>query len=278
MADEFWNVFLENVKRLRSPMRPDSSEIEAMSETVLRHLAARRFDGDVQLLVLGLTAALVEREWPARINMTVIERSETMVAGFWNAAAGTRKRLLTGDWWKTQFPPGSFHFVLGDGVFNLQDYPLGFRAMAKRISELLTPDGLAVIRVFIQMDEKESPEQLVSQYDAGEIRDFQQLRFRLGLALQPSAEEGIRVNPPMFDRELAARGVDLDELYSRAENVTVRQDKAFDDPRYLIKVAYPTQGEFEMAIAPHLAVAEVRNGTHPLAHCCPIYCLAVTRP
>ena len=194
MATKFWSSFTNSYQQLKSPMRPNASEIGVMERTVHRHVRDQLKGHDARILLLGVTAGLVNADWPERSELTVVDSSNTLIGELWPGNTESR-RLVRGDWMKVPLPAGGFHCVLGDGVFNLQIYPHGYRALAGRAARVLAPGGLMLVRVFIQPEEKERPEELVRLYHAGRISDFHELRFRFLTALQTSVHEGLAVNP-----------------------------------------------------------------------------------
>jgi SAM-dependent methyltransferase len=117
-----------------------------------------------------------------------------MASALWpyNGAANN-PRLVLSDWRFLPFRNAGADIVVGDGCINCLRYPDSFRAFARSTSRLLSSDGLLVIRCYIQPDRKESPEEVIAQIDSDGPETIHQFKFRLLMALQANAIEGIAV-------------------------------------------------------------------------------------
>jgi len=138
--------------------------------------------------------------------------------------------------------------VTGDGCFTTLSYPDGYQALAREIHRILRHDGLLVIRFFVSADDTASPEQIHAQLLAGRIGNFHIFKFRLAIALQQSATDGVCVGDVWENWN--AQGYDVGELAARLnwQPETIRTIDAYRGmpARY----TYPTVAEVEAALSP----------------------------
>jgi SAM-dependent methyltransferase len=175
-----------------SPLLPASEDIQFVEATAARwreqHGRAPR------AVLLGVTPKLAQMNWPAGTSLTAADSSAPMASALWpcNGEPHTR-RLVLADWRFLPFPDGRTDILVGDGSINCLRYPDSLRSFARSISRLLSSDGVCVIRCYIQPDRRESPQEVIAQIGSDGPETIHQFKFRLLMALQANAIEGIAV-------------------------------------------------------------------------------------
>ena len=270
----FWNTQVELIKAMGPPVRPHASEILIMQSLLRDRMAARPAGGRIRVLVLGVTPEIVGMDWPHGTELTAVDQSESMIAAFWPGDIPGQRTLVRADWLHMPFEPGSFHFVLGDNVFNALDYPQGFRNLAERLGAVTRPEGLLIVRVLCQAEPIEHGRDIVAEYRAGQLTDYHQFRFRMMTADQASVEEGLFTSKEAIDKSMEAHGLDMAEVYETTGYRLPRPPAAGPAPPMKpYKVSYPTPDEFLAAVSHRFELVDTRHGGHALAHRTPVFAL-----
>jgi hypothetical protein len=123
------------------------------------------------------------------------------------------------------------------------------------------------MRFFISTGDKAGPEQVHAQLLAGRIGNFHTFKFRLAIALQNSAAEGVCVGDVWENWD--AQGYDIDRLAAQLgwRPETLRTIDAYRgmDARY----TYPTMEELEAAFSPWLDRVAQYNHDYEFGENCP---------
>ena len=275
MDPTFWNTQVELIKAMGPPVRPHRSEIACMRNLLLDRLAGRPASGAVKALVLGITPEIVGMDWPPGTELTAVDQSDSMIAAFWPGDIAGQRRLVRANWLDMPFEPHHFHFVLGDNVFNMLDYPQGFQRLADRLGDITQPEGLVIVRVLCQAEPREDCDEIVAEYHAGQLTDYQQFRFRMMTACQASVEEGLFTSKEAIDKTMEEHGLRMAEVYEKTGYRPPRPPPSAGPAPAMApyKVSYPTPDEFLAAVSNRFRVVDSRHGGHPLAHRTPVFAL-----
>ena len=188
----YWSGLARSYAMMGSPLLPATEDIQFVEATAARwreqHGRAPR------AVLLGVTPKLAKMNWPAGTCLTAADSSGPMASALWPYNASPHQpRLILADWRCLPFRNAGADFVVGDGAVNCLRYPANLRELARSISRLLSPEGLFVIRCYLQPDCPESPEEVIAQIYSDGQETFHQFKFRLLMALQANAIEGIAV-------------------------------------------------------------------------------------
>ena len=225
------------------------------------------------MLFRSVTEEIVLMDWPAQVRVTAVDESDSMIEAFWPGDVEGRRRLIRGDWFDFPASAESFDLIVGDGVFNIPAYPDGHRALAKRMASLLKPDGLMIVRVFTQFDQKEDPDDIVAEIRASEHFDYWSMRYRFITSLQRSAETGIYSGTLPTDRELEKRGISVDEFVAKTGHEVIPMPALPPAGMDGLLINFPTRKQFVENLAGFFRVQEEGLGEHPLAARTPVYCM-----
>src|ERR1039458_51759 len=192
-AASYWNSLASSYAALGSPLRPAREDIRFMEAAVAGwaawHSRAPR------AVLIGVTPDIAQMAWPAQTSLTAVDSSLTMVSALWpRNGSHCKRRLVVADWRALPLGRGACDIVIGDGSINCLPYPDGFRSLAAEISGVLGAEGLLVLRCYIQPELQEQPDQVLAELFTERIPSFHHFKFRLLMALQPSAHTGIAVN------------------------------------------------------------------------------------
>ena len=64
------------------------------------------------------------------------------------------------------------------------NYPVNYKLFSKILADSLDTDGLFIMRFFVQIEKKESPDDVIKALLNGKIGSFHAFKWRLAMALQ----------------------------------------------------------------------------------------------
>jgi SAM-dependent methyltransferase len=91
-------------------------------------------------------------------------------------------------------PNESRELALCDGGMILLEYPRAHRALAEQLHRLLVPGGRAIFRLFVPPQKSETKETVLDDLAHGRIANLNILKLRLGMAMQPSVDQGVAID------------------------------------------------------------------------------------
>jgi SAM-dependent methyltransferase len=188
----YWYDLAKSYSALGSPLKPCPEDIAAM-EMPTFELAARNGHERVRALLLGVTPAIAEMRLPEGSSLLAVDTSVAMAQAVWPGDIPDRRWAVCGNWLDLPLRQGSCHLVFGDGSLNCLRYPGDFRSVAATISHVLSDHGVFVLRCYVRPDKREAPEDIFTEALSGRIPSFHHFKFRLLMAMQPSAGQGVAV-------------------------------------------------------------------------------------
>ncbi len=273
MQSETWDIHVELFKQMKPPMRPEASEILLLKEIAATMVEVHQIP-NLQVLLLGVTPEIVHLTWPIGTMLTAVDRSEIMIHHFWPGDVPKVRKMVRADWFEMPFAEGAFHLIIGDGVFNFMSYPDGYLKLSQILSSLLSEDGQLCIRIFNQLDHKESPKEVLQYLHEHEHVDYFEFRFRLATSLQESVEEGIYVTKETLDQYLVDHGVEMSSLYHKSGYTPPAIPPIPGAPSSNYRITYPTDEQYLTQVSQYFNEAKKLNGSHNLAYRTPIFVLS----
>lgn len=185
-----WSQIARRWEAIGSPLRPHVEDLGFVEREATEW--ATRHGRPPRVLILGVTPELCRLAWPAGATVHAADRSADMIRAVW---PGSPSQVVCLEWRQLGrvHSAGSIDLIVCDGGWHLLPWPLAQSELATCIANLLAPGGLAIIRLFALPDVRETPEAVVADLLAGRITDMNRLKLRLGMALQRSPEEGVRL-------------------------------------------------------------------------------------
>lgn len=188
---ETWNDLASNWDDWASPLRPAEEDLRLLRHA-LTEWQASHYNQKANVFLCGVTPEIAAMPWSFPIDLIGMDQAESMTRLVWPGDVPGLRRAVVGDWLHSGLPPQSQDIVLGDGGFVFFTFPDGQRALMRALHALLKPDGLLVYRHFAQAPRRESPQEVVAAARGGHIGNFHAFKFRLAMALQNSAADGVR--------------------------------------------------------------------------------------
>lgn len=181
MSDE-WQQVSRLWAHIGHPMRPGADDLRVierrLADPALRKPAPR-------VIVLGSTPEYHGLPWPADVQLTAVDKSQTMLTTLWPGSA-----RLCADWLDLPLAAGDADLALCDGGLAVLPWPHGQQAFAVELARVLRPGGLAVLRCFTPPAQREPLAAIAEDVLAGKLTRSA-ARLRIWMALQESPEQGV---------------------------------------------------------------------------------------
>ncbi len=195
----FWQRQWQWWHTIGPPLRPSETDVALMEEAVNAYAGAQMTNGQIGLqapvaLLLGVTPELAAMRWPQGTSLRAVDKSQEMIDRVWPGTAPTGAQPMCGHWLKLPLPTASVDIVVGDGVFSQVSYPEEAAGLVEEIRRVLRPGGLFALRTFVRPQSQPSVEQVFRHLEAGEYGSFHVFKWCLNMALQPSLQEGVRLD------------------------------------------------------------------------------------
>lgn len=145
-------------------------------------------------MLLGVTPELVTMPWPSHTRLLAVDRSPGMIRSVLPGLADADVDAVCGNWLDLPLPTASVDCVVGDGCFTVLESLGDHRLLSSEVRRVLDPQGIFAIRLFVQLPERETVDQVFDELSAGAIGNFHVFKWRLGMALQKSQEAGVGVH------------------------------------------------------------------------------------
>lgn len=249
------------------PLRPSAAEVRVMEEMVRRWYAARRARPPKALL-LGVTPEIAAMAWPDETELVAADRSEPMIQRVWPGDVGGRRKAVCADWFDLSSGSDTYDVVIGDGTFTILDYPGQYRALAATVRDVLASDGIFISRFFLRPAMSETAETVFDDLLANRIATFHGFKFRLAMALQESADSGVRMGDVYSAWRSAA--IDLDSLmamtgWPAGAIETIRLYEGKDS-----RLSFPSAAEMDAAMSEHFEKIDKHYLPMQMGERCPI--------
>ena len=191
--NQFWQSAPKQWKHFGPPLRPCPEDIKVMEKQVAQWMDNTSADA-CNALLCGVTPEIVEMTWPAGTRLWAVEKSRAMIEEVWPVKSSKMKLPLQAEWTRLPFAPGSFDIVIGDGCFTSLEYPVLQLKFLESMRKVMRPNGLLIMRFFVQMPQPEQPEAVFKDLLGGKIGSFHAFKWRLAMALQDTSRQGVRVD------------------------------------------------------------------------------------
>lgn len=182
-----WQAIARRWSQVGSPLRPAPEDVEIFQGIVDEWAATH---GSPRVLLFGVTPEIYQMAWPAGTDFAAVDRSEAMIGGVW---PGPAEAVTCASWLEVPHEDASRDMMFCDGGLHLLPWPHDQRALAREVARLVSRGGLFVLRLFAPPSEHETPESVLADLLAGNIRDLNVLKLRLGMSLQEAHGRGVKL-------------------------------------------------------------------------------------
>ncbi|MBI5085368.1 MAG: hypothetical protein HZB13_12315 [Acidobacteria bacterium] len=189
----YWANLASSYRAVGPPLHPSLEDIAAM-ESAVREWARGNAPPRLEALLLGITPMIARMRWPRPVRLLAADNSIPMLRAVWPGDIPRRRYGICASWLDLPRPAHSCDIVLGDGPMICMRYPDGFRSLSRSVCRVLKPDGIFVLRCYVQPALREDADAVFADALRGSIPTFHQFKFRLLMALQKSASSGVKVD------------------------------------------------------------------------------------
>jgi SAM-dependent methyltransferase len=166
----------------------------------------------------------------------------------------------------------SVDLALGDGSLSVLEFPSDYAKVFRELGRVLRPGSRCVLRCFMQVDEQETIDEVFADLHRGGIGNFHVLKWRLLMALQSNAEEGVKVkgvwtiiNETWTDLHLLAESF----AWPVQQVLTISAYRNVET-RY----TFPTRTQYNnFFITAGFSVSQVKTQSYELGERCPTFVL-----
>jgi SAM-dependent methyltransferase len=270
----YWDDIATSFAVLGPPLKPSGEDIHFV-ETAVRNWSSGHPRKTLRALLLGVTPEIAKMEWPDASRFTAVDNSLGMAQAVWPGNIPGKRWVVCGDWLALPRPNSSCDVVIGDGSLNCVRFPDGLRAVAKNVNDVLDPDGVLLFRCFVRPTTKELPEDVFSDLVHARIPSVNHFKFRLLMAMQSSAENGISVHD-VYEK-WADSDIDQEALMAR----TGWDKRAFQSIELYkgqdVIHTFPAIEELRSVLHEFFEECSVSTPAYPLGERCPRFILRKRR-
>jgi hypothetical protein len=221
---------------------------------------------------MGVTPELCSLPLNSGSRFIAVDKSAEMIGNLWHPRPGAQDQAVCADWRQMSLAPSSVDIALGDGSLSTLRYPSEYTTVFGELRRVLRPGSRCVIRCFMQADNPETTDEVFLDLSRGRIGNFHVLKWRLMMALQPDAEQGVAVKGVW--NIMNQTSPDLNLLAERfgwpVEQVRTIVAYRGVNTRY----TFPTRAQYcEFFAAAGFCVLQVATQSYELGERCPTFVL-----
>ena len=184
---EHWERFSRDRSLYDPPLPPCSEDLAYVWEAAGEWIRGR---GAPRVLLLGVTPELCSLPWPNGTDLLAVDHSQVAIDTLW---PGPRDAVQRADWCSMDLPEGSRDIALCDGGLHLLDYPQGQQKLVRLLHDVLSHEGVCILRLFVLPPQPESPESVLHALLDGNIGNLSILKMRLFMSMHTDPEEGVEL-------------------------------------------------------------------------------------
>ena len=264
--ENHWEKHAKQWELVGQPLRPSPEDIDCFS-AIVAQFSDEQSRQPLTVLLLGVTPEIAHMHWPENTRLIAADYSSQMIRAVWTMQDQPGRLAISSDWRSLPLQDHEAGIVIGDGCFTLLPYPEGYQALARELRRVLRDDGLLVMRFFVSAAEVTTAEDVHAQLLAGEIGNFHIFKFRLAIALQQSAADGVCVGDVW--ESWNAQGYDIEALAAQL-NWQAGVMRTIDAYRGMpARYTYPTVAEVETALSPWFEPVAQYNHDYEFGENCP---------
>jgi SAM-dependent methyltransferase len=263
---DVWASIARAYSAFGSPFVPSGEDIAAFERAIAMHVAGRDEAG-LNVVVLGVTPALVNMRWPRGARICGVEISRHVIDALWPGDIPGQRQAICASWFAIPLERRAFDLVVGDGSLATCRFPHGMEALVRSARDLLANDGLFVFRSYLRPQVQESVEAVFDALVSPPGMSVDCFKMRLYLAMQKSPEEGVAVKDAA--RLLDEFGVDREVMRNELgwSSAAIEPFLAWKDSDAVY--SFPTLDELRQVLAPFFDEVSVSYPGYELGHCCP---------
>jgi hypothetical protein len=274
IAITHWQRVARNWKYFGPPLRPAAADVDLFEKLV--HHECARHNCKISTLLCGVTPEIASMNWPSNAFVIALEQSQEMIREVWPGDIDEKRIALHGSWLDAPYADRGYGIAIGDGCFISMNYPDGYEALAQKLKSSLDPNGLLLMRFFVQPDKRESSQQVIADLKAGKIGSFHSFKWRLAMSLQVSSELGVRLHDIFMAWEQT--GIDTSWLMEKTGWSNLAIDTISLYKQRENRFHFATASEIERTLGSHFTQESIHYLEYELGDRCPIIAFRARSP
>lgn len=211
MADNKWGSEEDMWPTVLPPFRPGEEDLATLRQACPPELLQN--DATPRILVLGVTSALVNADWPAGSEIHAVDFDPDMIRTLWTDRAGTQCHCE--HWQDMSFPDAHFDLVVGDCSFNALPAMADYDDVLTEVSRVMRPSAPLICRFFLQTEPPLTLDRLAAGTN-GPFADYRTIARRMLILLSSALPDGTAHMSDIGDRIREQFG-DVDEFFAALE-------------------------------------------------------------
>lgn len=266
---EQWDSRSRQWGHMGVPQRPGPQDVQLFLDLIdlmADGRPGRPLRGEVG--VFGVTPEVVGLPWPDGCSLAAFDLSAEMIRRVWSPHPRIPSRVVQANWRSLPVAGETFSLMIGDGIFTAIGSSEGVARALAEAARVLQPGARLLVRCFLRPERLEPLAQLVLDVDAGRIRYFGSLKWRLAMSLCDPASSVVATVAVLdaFNRFFPDRtALAMKTGWSLDQIGTI--DAYADSQEFLY---FPTFSELVAMLPKTLECGRVVSGTYELADRCPI--------
>jgi hypothetical protein len=266
-----WKKHSRHWSSVGQPLRPGAEDIAFTCGAISEWFHSNNGTAPT-LLVMGVTPELCSLPTNSGSRFIAVDQSAEMIGNLWHPRPGAQDQAVCADWRQMSLAPSTVDIALGDGSLSTLQYPSEYITVFGELRRVLRPGSRCVIRCFMQTDTPETTDEVFADLSQTRIGSFHVLKWRLMMALQPDAEQGVAVQGVW--NLLNQASPDLNLLAERFSwpIEQVRTVVAYRGVK--TRYTFPTRTQYcEFFTAAGFSVVQVATQNYELGERCPTFVL-----
>jgi ubiquinone/menaquinone biosynthesis C-methylase UbiE len=185
MTASKWGTLTELWRNIPPPFRPIDEDLGLYRMACPPQLLAPQ--SNARILVLGVTPALIQAEWPADCEMHAVDYDEAMIEA--QQASGCTVNYHCERWQEMPFPDDHFDLVIGDCSLNALPAIPEYFDVLREVRRVMRDGAPLVCRFFMQASPRLTLTRVAAEAD-GEFSTFSDAAKRLLIPIAASDEDG----------------------------------------------------------------------------------------
>jgi SAM-dependent methyltransferase len=257
-----WAGLAAHWQAVATPLRPSAADA-AFVQQVIDSQSAR---ASLRVLLLGVTPELSGLRYPADAALLAVDSSPDMLAAWWTPPRDCASLAVCARWENIPLAPASIDLVLADASFCALADVRNMREVLGVVATAMRPGALLCGRTFVSPPRPENVEAVVRDLRAGRAGSVHAAKWRVAMALQGHAENGVALAEVWQVFERAGNRQSLAALngWSAASAATLDAYRGVSS-----RLCFPTLALTRQLFAAHFDELECRWPDYELGERCP---------
>lgn len=184
-----WNNQARLWDLLGPPLKPSPDDIQNHLGWINEFLPRQQ----LAVLVLGVTPEIIQLPWQKNTRLISLDNNLVMIESVLPRKTPYIQPIpISANWLNLPLAESSIDLVIGDGCYNSLAGS-NYSCLTKEIHRVLKPDGMCIMRFFLQAESRESIESIIKPFSSRQNFSFHAFKLRLLMGLQEKLNKGVHL-------------------------------------------------------------------------------------